>query len=192
MTILNLAIYFIKIIDHLENSCGAYNHIRRKGGKMSEEKDEKIAQFAVYAVRKSNSVPLIQTHLSFGQLMNDIVMPFESNEMFFIDGAPVKAADLDRIKIIRQQASFDQMFNTLHWQMRNSRDLKKQELYAEQYHVRLEALLRESGADLTSQVIRAYQTVIKPKLKDYLPNKEALLNAAVKVFTESFKILSGV
>jgi hypothetical protein len=34
--------------------------------------------------------------------------------------------------------------------------------------------------------------VIKPKLKDYLPNKEALLNAAVTVFAESIKSLSGV
>lgn len=159
---------------------------------MSEEKEEKKELFAVYAVRKNDPTPLIQTHLSFGQLMDDIVMPFESSEMFFIDGAPVKATDLDRIKIIRQQEFFNRTFNDLHWGMRHSGDLKKQDLYAKQYHIRLEALLRESGEDVTSQVIKAYRTVIKPKLKDYLPNKEALLNAAVKVFTESIKTLSGV
>jgi hypothetical protein len=159
---------------------------------MTVEKEEKKELFAVYAVRKNEPTPLIQTHLSFGQLMDDIVMPFESSEMFFIDGAAVRATDLDRIKIIRQQEFFNRTFHDLHWQMRHSADLKKQELYAKQYHVRLEALLRESGEDVTSQVIKAYRTVIKPKIKDYLPNKETLLNAAVKVFTESIKSLSGV
>jgi len=159
---------------------------------MSEQIEEKKELFAVYAVRKSDTTPLIQTHLSFGQLMDDIVMPFESGEMFFIDGAAVKATDLDRIKIIHQQEFFNRTFHDLHWMMRHSGDLKKQELYANQYHVRLEALLRESGEDVTSQVIKAYRTAIKPKLKDYLPNKEVLLNAAVKVFAESIKSLSGV
>ena len=158
---------------------------------MAEEKEQKEELFAVYAVRKNDPTPLIQTHLSFGRLMDDIVMPFESDEMFFIDGAPIKATDIDRIKIIRQQEFFNRTFHDLHWGMRHSGDLKKQELYARQYHVRLEALLRESGEDVTSQVIKAYRTAIKPKLKDYLPNKEALLGAAIKVFTESLKSLSG-
>ncbi len=51
--------------------------------------------------------------------------------------------------------------------------------------------MRESGEDVTEQVIKAFRTVIKPKLKDYIPNKEALLDAAVKVFGESVKLLSG-
>lgn len=157
---------------------------------MSEQKEQKEELFAVYAVRKNEPTPLIQTHLPFGRLMDDIVVPFDSDEAFFIDGAPIKATDLDRIKIIRQKEFFNHAFHDLHHGMRWG-DLKKQDLYAEQYHVRLEALLRESGEDVTSQVIKAYRTVIKPKLKDYLPNKEALLDAAVKVFTESLRLLSG-
>ena len=70
-------------------------------------------------------------------------------------------------------------------------DPKRQDLYAKQYHIRLEALLRESGKDVTAQVIKAYNTVIKPKLKDYFPKKEALLDAAIKVFYKSIKALSG-
>jgi hypothetical protein len=98
---------------------------------MSGQIEEKKELFAVYAVRKSEAaIPLIQTHLSFGQLMDDIVMPFESGEMFFIDGAPVKATDLDRIKVIQQKELFNRTFHDLHWMMRNSRDLKKQEVYA--------------------------------------------------------------
>ena len=153
-----------------------------------EEKKEDL--FAVYAVRKSEPTPLIQSHLPFGRLMDDVIVPFESDEMFFVDGAPVKATDLDRIKIIRQKESFNRTFHDLHHGMRWGGDLKRQELYAKQYHVRIEALLRESGEDVTAQVVKAYRTVIKPKLKDYLPNRESLLDAAVKVFAESVRVLS--
>lgn len=155
----------------------------------NQEKSQKL--FAVYALRKGDAKPLIQTHLTFGRLMDDIVIPFDSDERFFIDGAPVSATDLDRIKIIRQSDFFDQTFNDLHHSMRWGSNLKMQELYANQYHIRLEALLRESGEDVTSQILKAYKTVIKPKLKEYLPNRDTLLDAAVQVFTATMKSLSG-
>ncbi len=159
---------------------------------MADEQEEKKEDlFAVYAVRKSEPTSLIQTHLPFRRLMDDIIVPFESGESFFIDGAPVKATDLDRIKIIRQREFFKQTFSELHRGMRWGHDMKKQELYANQYHVRLEALLRESGEDVTTQVVKAFRTVIKPKLKDYIPDKEALLDTAVRFFAESIKLLSG-
>lgn len=146
-------------------------------------------QFAVYAVRKSESTPLIQTHMPFGRLMDDVIVPFHSDEVFFVDGAPVKATDLDRIKIIRQKEHFNRIFSDLHHGMRWG-DMKRQELYAKQYQVRLEAVLRETGEDVTAQVASAFKTVIKPKLKDYVPNKEALLSAAINVFGESMKLLA--
>ena len=157
---------------------------------MTDAEDKKPDHFAVYAVRKAESTPLIQTGMTFRRLMDDIVVPYNSEEAFFIDGAPVRPAELDRIKIIKQTESFTGFFYDLHWGMREG-EIKKQDLYAKQYHVRLEALLRESGEDVTAQVIKVYNTVIKPKLKDYLPNREALLDAAVKVFTEGIKALSG-
>ena len=157
---------------------------------MTDAQEQKPDLFAVYAVRKGEPTPLIQTGMTFHRLMDDIVVPFNAEETFFIDGAPVKPTNLDRIKIIKQTGSFTDFFYDLHWGMRQG-EIKQQELYAKQYHVRLEALLRESGEDVTAQIIKAYNTVIKPKLKDYLPNREALLNAAVKVFTESIRGLSG-
>lgn len=74
--------------------------------------------------------------------------------------------------------------------MRWSPNLDKQKLYAEQYHVRLEALLRESGEDVTSQVIKAYDRMIKPRLKDYIPKREELTKAALTIFVESMKALA--
>jgi hypothetical protein len=147
-------------------------------------------RFAVYAVRKREATPLIQTEMTFKRLMDDIVVPFNSEETFFIDGAPVKPTDLDRIKIIKHTDAFTGLLSDMHWQMREG-EVKTRELYGKQYHVRIEALLREAGEDVTTQIVKAYNTVIKPKLKDYLPNREALLEAAVKVFAESIKTLSG-
>ena len=59
-------------------------------------------------------------------------------------------------------------------------NIQKQELYAKHYHVHLVALFREAGEDVTSQVLKAYRTAIKPRIKDYLPNKEVLLDAAIR------------
>jgi hypothetical protein len=145
-------------------------------------------QFALYAVRKENPSQLIQINLSWERLMEDIVFPFDSCEMFFIDGAAVKATDLDRLKILLQGGGFEREFAQLNWHMRTG-DTKSKEMHAKQYHVFLEAILRDRCEDVTSQVIKAYKTAIKPSIKDFLPKKEALLQAAVQVFIEGMKFL---
>lgn len=78
----------------------------------AQQEDKKEDLFAVYAVRKYEPTPLIQTHLPFGRMMNDLIVPFESGEVFFVDGAPVKATDLDRIKIVRQKEFSVELFTT--------------------------------------------------------------------------------
>ena len=149
---------------------------------------EKESLFSVYAYRKGDTKPLIQINMTFGRLMEDIVIPFNTDEMFFLDGAPMKATSIDRIKLIRQGQNFARRIEDLHFGMRRG-DIKLQELYAKQYDVRLEAILRDTGEDVTSQIIKAYTTAVKPKLKDYMSNRESILDAAVKVFTESLKAL---
>jgi len=56
--------------------------------------------YAVYAEAEGQNRPLIQLDLPFGRLIDDIVVPYESGGAFFIDGAPVTAAKLRRIKIL--------------------------------------------------------------------------------------------
>ena len=92
---------------------------------MSDEQKTTENQFAVYATRKSDLLPLIQTHLPFGRLMDEIIVPYENEKTFFVDGAPIKATDVDRIKIIRQEKGFNEIFNNLHHYMRWG-DLKRQ------------------------------------------------------------------
>jgi hypothetical protein len=63
-------------------------------------------------------------------------------------------------------------------------------MLAEQYDVRLKAVFREMGEDVTSQAIKAFNTEIKPSLKDYLPKRKELIDAATRVFIESLRFLN--
>lgn len=155
---------------------------------MSDQKKEDV--FAVFAEADGQSKPLIMTHLTFARLMDEAVLPYQTDEPFFIDGAPLKRQNLKRLKIIKQQEFFHDTFHDLHHSMRWGSDLKKQQLYAEQYHIRLEALLRESGEDVTSQILKAFDRSIKPSLKDYIPKREELIKAALTLFVESMKALN--
>jgi hypothetical protein len=125
-------------------------------------------------------------NLPWERLVIDIVTPFDSGEPFFIDGAPVKATDLDRLKILLNDSGLDQAFAMLNWHLRTG-DAKSKEIYARQYSVLVEAMLREHCTDVTSQVVSAFRTAVKPRLKDRLPDKDAMLDAGIKLFIEGLK-----
>lgn len=153
----------------------------------TEAKDER--RFTIVAVRKDNPSQLIQINLPWQRLMEDIVFPYDEGEMFFIDGAAIKSDMLDRLKILLQGPSFNPLFAELNRNLRFG-DIKNKELHARQYQVFFDAILRERCEDVTSQVIKAYKTAIKPSIKDYFPKREQLLDASVKIFIEGMKLLS--
>lgn len=100
----------------------------------------------------------------------------------------MKSTDLDRLKILLQGPGFSNEFALLNMHLRNG-DTKSKEMHAKQYPTFFEAILRNRCEDVTSQVIKAYKTAIKPSLKDYLPKKELLLDSATKIFIEGMKLL---
>lgn len=155
---------------------------------MSEEKKE---LFAVFAEAEGYDNPLILTDLTFARLIDDVVVPFEKNEPFFIDGAPLKREKIRKLKILHQKEIFPTVLADLLWGMRRLR-LELQKIYGEQYYIRLEAALREGTKDVTSQVIKAFNTKIKPSLKNYLPKREELIQAAATFFWEGIKKLGGI
>jgi hypothetical protein len=157
---------------------------------MTVEPEKAEDLYAVYAVRKAEFTPLIQTGLPFRRLMDEVVVPFESGEVFFLDGASVKSTDLDRIKIVREKGAFRRNLAQLHGNLRAGSPENKK-VIADKYHVHLEGVLRDSGEDITAQVIRAFRTQIKPSIKDYFPRREELLNLAAAFLTESLKQLSN-
>lgn len=154
---------------------------------MSEERKK---LFAVFAEAEEYDKPLILTNLTFAHLIDEFVFPYENDEPFFIDGVPITRKKIRKLKILRQKKNFSHLFALLHRKLQHG-DRTLQKTYGEQYHTRLEAVLREGCEDVTSQVIKAFDTKIKPRLKDYLPKKEELIKAASTFFWEGIKKLSG-
>ena len=68
---------------------------------MNEKKTE---LFAIFAEAEGQEKPLIMTNLTFGRLMDEIVVPYEGKKPFFIDGVPVTweklKNEVDRIVFI--------------------------------------------------------------------------------------------
>jgi hypothetical protein len=150
--------------------------------------EEPETRFMVWAEVEGHSRPLIMTDLPPARLFDDIVVPYQAGERFFIDGAPVKAQDLKRIKILRAKEHLDSALSRFRMNLERS-DTPTRKLYGEQYHIRYEAILREHTEDVTAQIIKAYDRAIKPRLKDYLPKREELIKAAMTVFVEGVKKL---
>ena len=157
---------------------------------MNEVKDDDNELFSIFAEVGEYPKPLIMTDLRFARLIDEVVVPYQKGEPFFIDGVPAQKDNLKKLKIVRQQPFFKRTLDDLHQGMWQGA-LERQKVFAEQYHTRLEALLREAGEDVTSQVIKAFDTTIKPELKDYLPNRKELIEGAWKAFIETMKMLGG-
>lgn len=148
-------------------------------------------QFAVYANVDGHRSPLLALHLPFGRLLNDIVLPYQTERPFFIDGVPVSKAAIQRIKIVQETAGLRRLLGWLHDGMRRG-PIDKQRIFADQYHVRLEAVFREAAddaPDVTAQIIDAFDRRVKPSLKDYLPKREELISAALSLFLEGARLL---
>jgi hypothetical protein len=146
--------------------------------------------FAVYGVAEGHDKPLLMLHLPFARLMDEIVVPYMADTPFFVDGVPTKRSGLKRIKILQEQNALRRAVAYLHQDV-NRAERRKERISVTQYQLRLETCLRDHAEDVTSQVIQAFDRTIKPRLRDYLPNREELIGAALKVFIDSMKLLGG-
>jgi hypothetical protein len=151
--------------------------------------DPANSRFTIFAIRKTNPEPLLQLNLPWERLMTDIVEPYDAEEMFFIDGAPVRATDLDRLKILVNHQGLEGRLAEINRGMRVG-DPKSKEMYAKQYHVFMDAAVRHYCTDVTSQVVNAFKTAVKPKLSDRI-DKKLLFDAAIKLVIEGTKAWSG-
>ncbi len=156
---------------------------------MPDKNEEKKDLYAVLAETKDSERPLILINLNFPRLIDDVVFPYEEDKPFFIDGVPLTRKKITRLKILRQNDSFLTAFHILHHGMKKG-DPERQKFFGQQYHVRLEAALREGCEDVTSQIIKAYDEKIKPSLKEYLAKRPELIQAANQAFLTTIKFLN--
>lgn len=145
--------------------------------------------FGVVAEVEGRSRQLVLLDLTFGRLIDEIVVPYDAGDPFFIDGVPVTKDKIRRIKIIK----LGEKFRSGLWELergltRGEHQTKK--TYGDQYETRFEHIVRTDVDDVTAQVIKAFIQVVKPSLKDYLPKRQELISAATTVFVEAMKALA--
>lgn len=150
---------------------------------------EKETVFGVISEATGSDKQLVLLNIPFGQLMDDIVVPYDNGDPFFIDGVTVTKTSINRIKIVELGPKFQKgMFDLERGMTKTDNVIRK--IYGEQYETRFEHILRTAAVDVTAQVIKAYNQAIRPSIKDYMPNRDELIGAAAKVFIEGMKALS--
>lgn len=152
---------------------------------MSEEAEKET--FCVYAKVRAIDKPLLMLGLSFGRVVDDVLVPIERNERIYLDGVPSKKEDVLQLKILKETINFKQAYSGFHQDLHHASDVKRRELVAKNYDLMLEDLMRRNCEDITSQVVKAFDNSIKPKLSDYLPKKEELIKGAFEALLTSLK-----
>jgi len=157
---------------------------------MSDARNRENEKFCVLAEADGATQPLLLLNLSFGRLMDDVVVPYQTDQPFFVDGASLTKQKLRKLKIVKLYDGFENCFDEFHGQLRFSGE-SWSKMLGQQYQVRLEAVIRESGEDVTSQIVTAFEKRIRPNLKEYLPKRDELIKAAFELFVASVKQLAG-
>jgi len=157
---------------------------------MEEERNSKLNRndsiFAVSAEKEGYERPILLRDLIFGRLLDEVVIPYEKEENFFVDGVPLNSKTLKRIKIILVRDSFKSDLDSFLWKV----DHWHIKIKKDEYDIRLDAILRYHGEDVTSLVISAYQRGVRDKVKEWLPKREQLTAAAWNIFMEGAKFLA--
>ena len=142
-------------------------------------------KFAVLAEKTGYDKPLFMHNLSLSQLYDEVVIPFEEGKPFFLDGVSVKKDLLQKIKITKQDDRFIERFEDLHENVRFRIRDAGVFIPIEDYPGRLAALFRESGPDVTSRVVNAYQE------KKGLKVPAEIISAASQIVVAAIKAVSS-
>ncbi len=146
--------------------------------------------FAVYGEVEGYPKPLLMIRVSFGRLIDEIVLPYETGKTFFLDGVSVSKLKLRRLKILKLNAGFEFEFSQLNRAMNHHSSEQMRRIHGEQYDTRIDAIIRNNSDDVTAQIVSAYEMTIGQKLKEYLPKRDELINAASQVFSAALSQLA--
>lgn len=155
---------------------------------MEETKNQEHKLFGIIAESEGYNKQMVLLNFPFGRLMDEIIIPYDTGESFFIDGVPVIKEKIKRIKIVELGKEYHHAMDELKRGMTiHGQDTKK--TYGEQYETRFEHILRTTTIDVTAQIIKAYNEVIKPSYKDYIPKRKELIDTATTVFVKGMELL---
>lgn len=103
--------------------------------------------FGVVAEVDGRQRQLVLLNLTFGRLIDEIVVPYDSGDPFFIDGVPITKAKIKRIKIIKLGQKFRHGLHVLERGLTRG-DPQTRKTYGDQYESRFEHLLRTDADDV--------------------------------------------
>ena len=107
--------------------------------------------------------PLLMWDQSFDRLLADVVIPYENNEAFWIDGVPVERKSVQRLKILIESPQFGKKIEGLHQTISDSSGHPSRQqdraIAIKEYPMRIEGMIRSDAQDVTPQVIRAYKII---------------------------------
>ena len=157
---------------------------------MTETEVEEKHLYAVFAEAQGHQKPLFQVELTFPRLVDDIIVPYQTGETFFIDGVPLTSENINRIKVLKLTTNFSEAKRRFDHKL--TRGIPQEmKILGDQYSTRFEHIMRQHSEDVTSQVLKAFNQEIMPSIKDYLPKRDELISAAAKIFIESIKALGS-
>jgi hypothetical protein len=155
----------------------------------SSQDEQSEPRFGVVAEIDGRPRPVVLLKLPFGRLIDEIIVPYDNDQPFFIDGVPVTRKSIKRIKVVELGGAFQAAMREFE-NMLNRGKAENQKIWGDQYETRFEHILRIYTQDVTAQVLKAYSQAVKPGLKDYIPKREELISAATTIFVEAMKVLS--
>ena len=148
------------------------------------------SQYVVLAEVEGHEKPLIALNLTFPRLMDEVIVPYQQDQPFFLDGVPVTKAKLRRIRVLRDNGGLPSELVQLD-RMLSLGSLDQKIEIAQNYGSMIEAIARANCADVTAQVIKVFETSVRPRLRDYLPKREEIIEGAFRVLLENLKQLGG-
>ena len=116
---------------------------------MSDVENEQL--YAVFAEAQGHQKPLLQIELTFPRLIDDIIVPYQTGEMFFIDGAPLTPNKISRIKVLKLTEYFNRSKSDFDEKLTRG-SAQEMKVLGEQYSTRFEHIMRQHSEDVTSQV----------------------------------------
>jgi hypothetical protein len=103
--------------------------------------EQHALRFGVIAEVAERRRPLVLLNLPLGRLIDEIIVPYDRGEPFFIDGVSIARNSITRIKVVELSGAFESAMREFE-NMLNRGKVENQRIWGDQYETRFEHILR--------------------------------------------------
>jgi len=157
---------------------------------------------AVFVQLKEGGEELLVRNMTLERVLEEVVVPYNTSELFFIDGIRADASKIHRIKILVQQPDFEvlmsELFKTIagrspQFLPNSPRAKSATEDAIRNKSERITAIVEQYSEDITSQMMDAYAATMMgsvSKLQDFQDERKALLDGFRKRVIDSVQAIA--